>query len=186
MEKKLSGKKIAILVTDGFEQEELTRPRKALEDAGAKTFIIAPHTGKLKGWDHTNWGQEFDVALSLSDADPGDYDALFLPGGVMNADKLRMDPEAVRFARAFFRDNKPVAAICHAPWLLIEADVVEDRHLTSYESLKTDLQNAGAHWENSEVVVDGQLVTSRKPQDIPAFNEHMISVFAKEKATQQA
>ena len=171
---KLTGKKVAILLTDGFEQVELTEPRKALEEAGATTHLIAPKGGEVKGWDSTEWGDTFPVDLPLAGADPNNYDALLLPGGVMNPDTLRTEPKAVQFVKHFFESHKPVAAICHAPIMLIEADVVKGRKLTSYPSIKTDLINAGANWIDQEVVTDQGLVTSRKPADIPAFNKKMI------------
>jgi protease I len=174
----LTGKTIAILVENGFEQVELTEPRKALEQAGARTEVVSPQKGKVKGWNHKEWGDEIPVDVRLDDADASRYDGLLLPGGVMNPDKLRINEKAVRFVRAFFEAGKPVAAICHAPWTLIEAGVVRGRRLTSYPTLKTDLENAGADWVNEEVVVDQGLVTSRKPDDIPAFNEKMIEEFA--------
>ncbi len=170
----LQGKKVAILLTDGFEQVEMTEPRKALQDAGAITHLIAPKGGDVKGWDSTEWGDTFPVDLPLAGADPSQYDALLLPGGVINPDKLRIEPEAVQFVRHFFEAKKPVAAICHAPIMLIEADVVRGRKLTSYPSIKTDLINAGADWVDEEVVTDQGLVTSRNPGDIPAFNKKMI------------
>jgi protease I len=178
MERKLEGKKVAILVADGFEQVEMTEPRKALEEAGAETRIVSPKDGKVKGWQHTDWGDEFAVDVPLKAARPDDFDALLLPGGVMNPDKLRMQPEAVGFVRDFFEAGKPVAAICHGPWLLVEADVVRDRTVTSFPSIHTDLENAGARWVDREVVTDQGLVTSRKPDDIPAFNRKMVEEFA--------
>jgi len=176
--KTLAGKKIAILVADGFEQVELSKPREALDHAGAVTQIVSPAGKKVKGWNHTEWGEEMDVDVALKSADPGEFDALQLPGGVMNPDHLRMDPAAVEFVKHFFESGKPVAAICHAPWSLIEADVVRGRRITSWPSLKTDLRNAGAEWVDEEVVRDGNLVTSRKPDDISAFNREMIALFA--------
>lgn len=178
MNGKLDGKKVAILVADGFEQVEMTEPRKALEDAGAATDLISPSKGKVKGWEFTDWGDEFAVDVSLARANADDYDALVLPGGVMNPDKLRMIPTAVQFVRSFFQAGKPVASICHGPWTLIEAEVVRGRTMTSYPSIKTDLKNAGAKWVDQEVVVDNGLVTSRQPDDIPAFNRKMIEEFA--------
>lgn len=178
MEQTLQGKKIAILVTDGFEQVELTEPHKALEQAGAEARVVSPAKEKVKGWNRTEWGDTIPVDVPLDQANAEQYDALLLPGGVMNPDKLRMNPAAVAFVKAFFDAGKPVAAICHGPWTLIEADVVEGRRMTSYPSIKTDLRNAGADWVDQEVVVDDGLVTSRKPDDIPAFNEKMIEVFA--------
>lgn len=174
----LAGKKIAILATEGFEQSELEKPRQALDDAGAQTEVISPTHGSIRGWDHDDFGEAVDVDVDLSKADPGRYDGLLLPGGVMNPDKLRQLPEAVRFVRAFFDSGKPVAAICHGPQMLIEADVVRGRRVTSYPSVKTDLINAGAEWVDEVVVTDHGLVTSRKPDDIPRFNEKMIEEFA--------
>ncbi|MCX6219019.1 type 1 glutamine amidotransferase domain-containing protein [Spirosoma sp.] len=173
-QQRLQGKKVAILLTDGFEQVEMTEPRKALQEAGATTHLIAPNGGEVKGWDETEWGDSFPVDLPLAGADPNQYDALLLPGGVMNPDTLRTEPKAVQFVRHFFESHKPVAAICHAPIMLIEAGVVNGRKLTSYPSIKTDLINAGANWVDEEVVTDQGLVTSRKPDDIPAFNRKMI------------
>lgn len=170
----LYGRKVAILVTDGFEQVEMTEPRKALEKAGAQTEIVSPAKRKVKGWKHTKWGDEFPVDVPLEKANPEDYIALLMPGGVMNPDKLRLHPEAAQFVRAFFDAGKTVAAICHGPWLLIDAGVVHGRKLTSWPSLKTDLLNAGAQWVDQECIVDGNLITSRKPDDIPAFNAAML------------
>ena len=150
----LEGKRVAILVADGFEQVELTEPRKALDDAGAETCVVSPAEGKVKGWNHTEWGYEVDVDQPLERARSQDYDALVLPGGVINPDKLRVIPEAVALVRAFFEERKPVAAICHGPWTLIEAGVATGRRLTSWPSLRTDLKNAGADWTDQEVVVD--------------------------------
>jgi len=178
MEQKLSGNKVAILVADGFEQVELTEPKKALEQDGAVAHIVSPNKDHVKGWNHTEWGDAFPVDVALNHADPDDYDALLLPGGVMNPDKLRRNERALRFVRAFFNSDKPVAAICHGPWTLIDAGVAKGRRLTSYESIQTDLKNAGAEWVNEEVVVDQGLVTSRKPDDIPVFNREMIEEFA--------
>jgi protease I len=174
----LSGKRVAILATDGVEQVELTAPRKALDAAGASTKVVSPKSGSIKGWNHTDWGDPIKVDVTLDNTSPDDYDALMLPGGVMNPDHLRMNENAVNFVRAFFEAGKPVAAICHGPWLLVEADVVRGRNVTSWPSLQTDLRNAGAHWTDSPVVTDHGLVTSRKPDDIPAFNRKMIEEFA--------
>jgi protease I len=174
----LQGKKVAILVADGFEQVELTEPRKALEQAGAKTEIVSPAEGKVKGWNHTEWGQQLPVDVPLKQVKAENYDALLLPGGVMNPDKLRILPEAQRFVKSFFDAGKPVAAICHAPWTLIDAGVAKGKKLTSWPTLQTDLKNAGAHWVDQQVVTDGNLVTSRKPDDIPAFNQAMVELFA--------
>ena len=174
----LSGKRVAILATDGVEQEELTEPRKALDAAGANTKVVSPKSGSIKGWNHTDWGDPIKVDVTLDNTSPDDYDALLLPGGVMNPDHLRMNENAVNFVRAFFEAGKPVAAICHGPWLLVEADVVRGRNVTSWPSLQTDLRNAGANWTDSQVITDHGLVTSRKPDDIPAFNRKMIEEFA--------
>ncbi len=178
MAQNLQGKRIAILVEDGFEQVEMTEPRKALQQAGAQTDLISPQTSQVKGWNHKQWGDEFPVDVPLDQANPQQYDALMLPGGVINADKLRTIPRAVEFVRAFFEQAKPVAAICHAPWMLVEANAARGRTLTSWPSLKTDLRNAGAHWVDEQVVVDNGLITSRKADDIPAFNQKMIEEFA--------
>jgi protease I len=178
MNQQLSGKRIAILVADGFEQVEMTEPKQALDQAGATTQIVSPAKGKVKGWQHTEWGDQFPVDLPLEQARADDFDALLLPGGVMNPDKLRMNKQAVQFVRSFFDAGKPVAAICHGPWTLIEAGVVKGRTMTSYASIQTDLKNAGANWVDQEVVIDNGLVTSRKPDDIPAFNRKMIEEFA--------
>ena len=174
----LQGKKIAILATDGFEQSELTEPRQALQEAGAETQVVSPNQGKIKGWNHKDWGDEVSVDLALKSANPSEFDALLLPGGVMNPDQLRMNPDAVKFVRHFFDAGKPIAAICHGPWMLVEADIVRGRTVTSWPSLKTDIRNAGGSWVDKEVVKDQQLVTSRKPDDIPAFNREMIALFA--------
>ena len=173
----LKGKRVAILLTNAFEQVELTKPRKALEEAGAKTELVSPAKGEVQGWNHFDKADKFPVDVELSRANPNDYDALMMPGGVANPDQLRMIPEAVRFVKSFFEEGKPVAAICHGPWMLVEADVVRGRTVTSWPSLKTDLKNAGANWVDQEVVVDHGLVTSRKPDDIPAFNRKMIEEF---------
>jgi deglycase len=175
--KDLKNKKVAILVADGFEQVELTEPRAALEEAGAMTEIVSPEDKEVKGWKHTEWGDKFPVDVALDEANSADYDALLLPGGVMNPDKLRMDERAVQFIKEFFEAGKPVSSICHGPWTLIEAEVVRGRTVTSWPSLKTDLRNAGARWVDEEVIVDNGLVTSRKPEDIPAFNQKMIEEF---------
>ena len=178
MANELGGKRVAIVVTDGFEQVEMTEPRKALDAAGAKTDIVSPKKDQVKGWKHTEWGDTFPVDVPLEEADAGRYDALLLPGGVMNPDKLRRDERVRRFVRSFFEAGKPVAAICHGPWTLIDAEVVKGRKMTSYHTIQTDLKNAGARWVDEEVVVDNGLVTSRKPDDIPAFNRKMIEEFA--------
>ena len=172
----LKGKKIAFLATDGFEQAELMEPRKALDSAGAQTVVIAPKAGKIKGWKHTDWGETVNVDKELSQADVHDYDALVLPGGVMNPDHLRMDPKAVDFVGQFVKSGKPVAAICHGPWTLIETGALRGKTITSWPSLKTDLKNAGANWVDQEVARDGQFITSRKPEDIPAFTRAIIEL----------
>ena len=170
--------RVAILVAEGFEQKELTEPREALDNAGATTQIVSPAEGEVEGWNHFDKGDKFPVDVPLTEAKADDFDALLLPGGVANPDQLRMKPEAVEFIRSFFDAGKPVAVICHGPWTLIEADVVRGRTITSWPSLKTDLINAGAEWVDEEVVVDNGLVSSRKPEDLPAFNEKMIEEFA--------
>jgi protease I len=178
MSKKLEGKKIAILATNGFEHDELFEPKKALEEAGAVTHVVSLESGSIKSWQQDNWGETIAVDVKLANAQPSDYDGLMLPGGVMNPDKLRARPDAVDFVAAFMREGKPVAAICHGPWTLIETGMIDGRKMTSYSSIKTDLKNAGADWVDEEVVVDNGLVTSRKPADIPAFNKKMIEEFA--------
>lgn len=185
MTQTLNGKKIAILVENGFEQVELTEPKKALEEAGAKTHIISPQQGEVKGWQHTEWGDKFPVDVPLAQARAGEYDGLLLPGGVMNPDKLRRNEQALAFVKAFFDEGKPVAAICHGPWTLIDAGVARGRRMTSYHSIQTDLKNAGVEWVDAEVIVDNGLVTSRKPDDIPAFNRKMIEEFAEGRHTQK-
>jgi protease I len=167
-------KTIAILATDGFEEIELTSPKEALEKEGWTTHIISPKGGKIKAWASTDWGKEYAVDKTLAEANANDYNALLLPGGVINPDKLRTDESALEFVRAFFKVGKPVASICHGPQTLINAKVVEGRKMTSYPSIKQDLINAGAVWHDKEVVVDKGLVTSRNPDDLPAFNKKMI------------
>jgi protease I len=179
MPNNLQGKIIAILATDGFEQSELMKPKKALEEAGAQTQVVSPAENKIKGWDKKNWGEDVSVDVPLESADPSQYDALLLPGGVMNPDHLRMNPAAVRFVKHFFEHAKPVAAICHGPWMLVEAGAVQGRTITSWPSLKTDIRNAGGTWVDEEVVLSNGVVTSRKPDDIPAFNREMIDLFSK-------
>ena len=174
----LTGMKVAALVEHGFEESELLEPRKALEDAGARVDVISPVEVSVKGWHHGTWGKEVKVDQPLANAHPEDYDALLLPGGVFNPDRLRINERAVQFVKAFTMSNRPVAAICHGPWTLIEADALRDRRVTSWPSLKTDLRNAGAIWVDGEVIEDRGLITSRKPDDIPAFNQKMIEVFA--------
>jgi protease I len=174
----LAGKRVAIVATDGFEQSELAEPRRALEAAGAKTEIISLRTGSIRGWKEKNWGDTVTVDKTVGQANPDDYDALVLPGGVMNPDKLRTDQDAVTFVRTFFDKSKPVGAICHGPWTLINAGVVQGRLMTSWPSLRQDLVNAGARWTDEQVVVDRGLVTSRKPEDIPAFNRKLVEAIA--------
>ena len=178
MDGQLKGKKVAILATDGFEQSELFKPKQALEDAGAEVTIVSLKSGEIKGWNEKDWGETIAVDLTIDEANAEDFDALQLPGGVMNPDKLRVDEKAVAFVKAFFDAGKPVAAICHAPWTLINAEVVKGRELTSYPTLRKDLENAGAKWTDSEVVVDNGLITSRNPNDIPAFNKKLIEEIA--------
>jgi protease I len=177
MAEKLAGKKVAILAADGFEEVELTKPRKALEDAGAKTSVVSIKPGKIQGMNHADKGETVAVDLTLAEAKPQEFDALLIPGGLMNPDTLRSTDEALEFVRHFFRQGKPVAAICHAAWVLIDAEVVSGRTITSWPAIKTDVRNAGATWVDQDVVVDNGLVTSRKPDDIPAFNEKMIEEF---------
>jgi protease I len=172
----LTGRRIAILATEGVEQAELEEPRKALDAVGAETILISP-TDTIKAWQHDEWGDELDRDLDLSSANPDEFDALLLPGGVMNPDKLRTDRKAVEFVKAMGAAGKPIAAICHGPWMLVEADLVRGRSVTSWPSLQTDMRNAGAKWVDKEVVVDNGIVTSRKPDDIPAFNKKMIEEF---------
>ncbi len=181
MSNNLASKKVAILATDGFEYVELTEPKKALEQAGAKTEVISPKDGQIRGWNHTDWGESVPVDRNLKSAKESDYDALVLPGGVMNPDHLRQDKDAVNFVKSFFEAHKPVAAICHGPWMLVEADVVRGRKLTSWPSLQTDIRNAGGEWTDQEVVTDQGLVTSRKPDDLPAFNRKMTEEIAEGK-----
>jgi len=176
-DKALKGIKVAILATDGVEQVELLKPRQALEEAGAQTAVVSPKSGKIKGWNHTEWGEQIPVDHELGNVSPNDFDALLLPGGVLNPDKLRMEPQAVQFVKAFFTAGKPVAAICHGPWMIIEAGAAKGKQITSWPSLQTDLRNAGANWVDQEMVRDGNLVTSRKPDDIPAFNRGIIELF---------
>jgi protease I len=170
----LQGKKVAILATDGFEQSELTEPKRRLEEAGAKVDVIAPKTGKIRGWKFTDWGEEVKVDKGLDKASIEDYDALVLPGGVINPDKLRIEPKAVDLVRKFYATGKPLAAICHGPWLLIEAGVIRGRRATSYKSIRTDMRNAGAEWVDEPVVVDQGLITSRQPDDLEAFSKKII------------
>ena len=177
MSAKLLNKRVAILATDGFEEVELTKPMKALEDAGAEVTVVSLRSGKIQGMNHADKGQTVDVDLEVSKAQYSDYDALMIPGGLMNPDELRTDANVLEFVRGFFLNGKPVAAICHAPWVLISAGVVKGRKLTSWPAIQDDVRNAGGEWVDAEVVVDSGLVTSRKPADIPAFNRKMIEEF---------
>jgi protease I len=174
----LDGMRVAILVDNGFEQVEMTEPRKALDEAGARTVVVSPQKERVRAWNMKEWGEEFPVDLPLEQARPEEFDALLLPGGVLNPDQLRMQPQAVAFAKAFFDAGKPVASICHGPWTIVEAGAARGRRMTSWPSLKTDIRNAGGNWADEEVIVDGHLVTSRKPDDIPAFNREMIAMFS--------
>jgi protease I len=178
MAKELQDYRVAIVVENGFEEVELTEPRRALEEAGAITEIVSPVQGKVKGWQHDHWGEEFTADRPIASASPHDYDALLLPGGVMNPDKLRRNQRVLTFVRSFFEAGKPVAAICHGPWTLIDAGVAHGRRMTSYHSIQTDLRNAGVNWVDEEVVIDQNLTTSRSPADIPAFNKKMVEEFA--------
>src|SRR3954463_4508204 len=176
----LDGMKVAVLATDGVEQVELDRPWQTLEEAGAEPDLVSFEAGTIQAFEHIDKGDTRKVDATLGDADPDDYAALVLPGGVINGDFVRADADAVAFVRAFFDAGKPVAAICHAPWVLVEADVVRGRRMTSWPSLKTDLRNAGAEWVDEEVVVDGNLTTSRKPDDLDAFSAAIVEEFARE------
>jgi len=182
----LNGKTIAIVTTDGFEQRELTEPKQALEDAGARVVIVAPQSGLIRGWNKNRWGESVNVEQTLDEADANDYDGLQLPGGLNNPDQLRRNEQATAFVRGFFEAGKPVAAICHAPWTLIDAGVVDGRNVTSYHTLQTDLRNAGAEWVDEQVVVDNGLVTSRNPGDLAAFNDKMIEEFAEGEHARQS
>jgi len=177
-QQRLRGLRVAALFTDGVEQVEYLRPALALNEAGVNVTVVAPHGGEIKGWNHTDWGDTITVDMTLDQANPTDFDALLLPGGVMNPDSLRMVPQAVQFVAEMVAEGKPVAAICHGPWMLVEAGVVHGRTLTSWPSLQTDIRNAGGTWVDQDVVYDNGIVTSRKPDDIPAFNQRMLDVFA--------
>ncbi|MEO7724289.1 MAG: type 1 glutamine amidotransferase domain-containing protein [Chthoniobacterales bacterium] len=183
MAEKLDGKKVAILVTDGFEQVEMTKPREALNEAGAETKIVSIKSGKIQGVNHDEKGDQFDVDLTLDEARADDFDALLIPGGLMNPDAMRQEERAIEFVRGFFEAGKPVAVICHGPQVLINADLVRGRTMTSWPALKVDMKNAGANWIDEEVVVDNGLVSSRNPDDIPAFNRKMIEEFARGRQT---
>ncbi len=178
-------KKIAILATNGFEEVELTSPKEAMEDEGFEVHIVSPEKGKIKAWDKTDWSKEYNVDKTVSEVSASDYNALMLPGGVLNPDKLRTDENALKFVRDFFEQKKPVAAICHAPWTLISAGVVKGRTMTSYNSMKDDVINAGANWVDEEVVVDEGFVTSRNPDDLPAFNAKLIEEIKEGKHEEQ-
>lgn len=174
----LAGKRVAILATKGVEEVELVKPREALDEAGAGTYLVSPEPGKIRAWRFSEWGEEYDVDTPLDEARVENFDALFIPGGVMSPDHLRMNKKAVDFVRAFAEAGKPIASICHGPWMLAEADLVRGKKVTSWPSLQTDLRNAGANWVDQEVVRDGAIVTSRKPDDIPAFSREIIELFA--------
>lgn len=175
----LDGLRVAILVENGFEQSELLRPREFLDEAGAQTQIVSPQPEQVRGWNHGDWGDTVAVDVPLDRAQSGDFDALLLPGGVLNPDRLRMNEAAVTFAKSFVIERKPVAAICHGPWMLIEIGAARGRRIAAWPSLETDLRNAGSEWVDEPVVVDGDLVTSRKPEDIPAFNRAIGEVFGR-------
>jgi protease I len=182
----LHGKKVAILIDNGFEEVEMTKPRAALGEAGAETTIVSPQQSRVRAWNFTEWSKDYPVDRQLDQANPDDYDALLLPGGVINPDSLRMQPKAVAFAKSFFDAGKPVASICHGPWMVIEAGAARGKRMATWPSLKTDVRNAGAEWIDEEVVIDGKLVTSRNPDDIPAFNRETIKLFSREGAKQAA
>jgi protease I len=186
MARKLEGKKVAILLADGFEQVEMTKPREALNEAGAQTKIVSLKSGQIQGMNHADKGDKFDVDLPVKDARPDEFDALLIPGGLLNPDALRMEKPAREFAAHFFREGKPVATICHGPQVLISAGLVRGRKMTSWPAIEVDMRNAGAHWLDEEVVVDNGLVSSRKPDDIPAFNRKMIEEFAEGRHKVQA
>lgn len=179
-------KRIMILATDGFEQIELTEPRASLEEAGYETVVVSPEDGEITGWDKTDWGERIDVDLPLAQAQASQFDALVLPGGQINPDKLRLEARAVQLVRDFVSAGKPVAAICHGPWLLVEADVVRGKTITGWPSIRTDLKNAGARVVDQEVAIDGNLITSRKPDDIPAFSKALIAALEKQQAGLEA
>jgi protease I len=182
MNAKLQGKRIAIAATDGFEQVELTEPKRALDAAGATVHVISINPGEIKGWKISDWGDTTKVDKTFDEAKPGEYDALVLPGGQINPDKLRVEPKAVAFVTEFFKSGKPVGAICHGPWMLVEANLVKNRTLTSWPSIRTDIRNAGGHWVDEEVVTDQNLTTSRKPEDLPAFNQRIIEELSQVKS----
>ena len=179
-------KRVMILATDGFEQSELEQPKQRLEEAGFETAVVSPNDGEIKGWDQTDWGQPVKVDLTISQVDANDFDALLLPGGQINPDKLRMEDGAVQLVRDFCQAGKPVAAICHGPWLLVEADVLDNKTVTGRPSIRTDLRNAGANVVDREVAIDGNLITSRKPDDIPAFSDELIKALQEQTEPQPA
>ncbi|MBV9087862.1 MAG: type 1 glutamine amidotransferase [Acidobacteriaceae bacterium] len=185
MAKELEGMRVAIIVSDDFEQKEFTEPKKALQEAGADVIVVSPKAGKVQGMNHDEKADKFDVDMQLDEANPGEFDAVMLPGGGLNADFLRVDHHAQEFVRSFDREGKPIAAICHAPWLLVSAGVLKGRTLTSYHTIQDDLRNAGANWVDKEVVRDGNLVSSRQPSDIPAFNREMLKLFSEAKQRAQ-
>jgi protease I len=185
-ETKLDGMRVAILATDGFEEAELTEPRKALDEAGAETVVIAPEAGEIQGMQHDEKGEKVDVDLPLDRARPEEFDAVLLPGGALNADALRAEPKAKEFVQKAERAQKPMAVICHAPWVLVSANLVRGRTLTSYHTIQDDIRNAGGQWVDRETVVDRNWVTSRQPSDIPAFNREMLRLFASQKARPRA
>ena len=180
--KKLRQMRIAVLATNGFEEAELLDPRKALEEAGAKTTVIAPKAGKIQGMKHDEKSEQIAVEMTLDRANPDDFDALLLPGGALNADALRVDNRAKDFVRRMDAAKKPIAVICHGPWLLVSAGLLKGRTLTSYHTIQDDIRNAGGTWKDEEVVRDGNWVSSRQPSDIPAFNREMISMFSERRA----
>ena len=179
-------KRVMIIATDGFEQSELEGPRDRLEQAGFETEVVAPDDGEIKGWRHTDWGTPVKVDLTLEEVEAADYDALLLPGGQINPDKLRLEPKAVQLVREFDAAGKPIAAICHGPWLLVEADVVRGRTVTGWPSIRTDLRNAGGNVVDAEVACDDNLITSRKPDDIPAFSDALIAALERAEVSEPA